>query len=151
MAQVISNVPAVSTTIEYLPWLLKRGLKIKLTGTDKFSVEPKLLITDKLRNQIKEFKDILLAELHMIDECPEERILMLLAWRGWAVIRSKSVGGVVLLVKDDEVRIPDRFNSLTSYTWNELKLLVEMKVDREHLLTIHETKKMFGGRLERED
>lgn len=71
----------------------------------------------------------------------------LLKAQGWCAVKSKALGGeVVLWVKDGKVAVPARWQENVRYTMEELRALAQApKINEEGLRKIHQAKKLFNG------
>lgn len=65
---------------------------------------------------------------------------------GWVPIRSRTLGGeVVVFLRDEQVAVPEQWRDAVSYTLEDLAALEGVSPDGLRLT--HETKRIFGGRV----
>lgn len=85
-------------------------------------------------------------------ETTVEEAVRLIGEMGYLVVRSKTLGGeVVIWVKDERVAIPERWRNAVTYTLEELRRIAERRVPSEELRKLHEAKRLFEGRIEGEE
>jgi hypothetical protein len=142
-----SSAIAIDSGLRFVPSLMQRGFTLKLHRDGaSFSVEPKAKLTDKLREQIKGFREEIITELHCLQN-PARQAEMCLEYRGWCAVQSEILGEVVLWLRDEDVPVPSAWRRVVNYTLAELQCLRSVDADEEHLRSVHEVKKMSGGRI----
>lgn len=135
------------TATELLIKLEEVGCQVSLDG-DTLRVRGQL--TDDLRQAIRQHKPALVTLLRERArmEAQARKAVKLLQERGWVAVKSRALGGEVVIWHNGKVAIPDKWQNAVTYTLDELRVLVDNPPGREELKAMHEAKKVFAGRLE---
>jgi len=138
--------------------LEKIGYKFSLNGNKikyKFmsNHDPDLEKAKKLLQKIKNNKSAAIKELknRNIDCNKKMRAVNNLlkdASFDWFVVDSKLLNENILIIKNENVKIPNKYKKLESYTVHELKMLLQdADLDKQDLKELHNLRKMFDGTL----
>jgi len=141
--------------MRYLEKLQKSGLRVKLLSDNKIGVEPANKITPELRQLIKTNKEAIVKELketntyqgYTYDQLSQIFTTLLKQHGGYILVKSS--------VFDNEVIafcLPQHLKALTKqgytcYLPSELATLLIKEPEPNGLKRIHETKKIFEGKI----
>lgn len=129
---------------ELLSRLRSLGVRVDM-GDDGHLVAdfPKGILDDDLRRNLVAQKAELLAILHREEVA---RAGSLIRERGYVPIRSGTLDGeIILFIRDENAKIPERWHDAMTYTLAELEELRQL--EKEDLRLINDTKHFFGGRV----
>ncbi len=132
----------MSTPHELIQELVSWGGRFTVRG-DSLQARIPPVTPAELRRRLKSSRDELRAYLtRQAAECASARLRSV----GYVPIRSHVLGGeTIVLIRDEQVQIPERWSESVAYTLSEAAELIG--VSAEILQTVHETKRLFGGRL----
>lgn len=126
--------------------LERLDIKMSLDG-DKLRLEaPVGVLTEELKEQIRQQKPALTALLERQAENEVKEAVRLLRERGWVVIDSRVLGDRIVWYRNENVVIPTKWKDAVTYTLRELKELTKLH-DGKGLKQVHEAKRVLKGRI----
>jgi hypothetical protein len=134
-----------TSAIELLAELDTLGVDLTVDGDTLKIDAPAGVLTDDLRQAIKENKAEIISLLRKLEQARVERLLN---EYGWVAIYSEALNETVLWCRDERVIIPTRWRGAVKYTLRELQTLTSNpSLNAEGLKRIHRAKKEFQGKV----
>jgi len=126
--------------------LQELDVDISLDGDSLRLEAPVGVLTEELKEQVRQHKRALMALLEKQAEKETKEAVKLLRERGWVVIDSRVLGDRIVWCRNKNVVIPTKWKDAVTYTLGELKELTKLH-DGKGLKQVHEAKRILKGRI----
>jgi hypothetical protein len=130
LAETIAKAEARGITL----WIEEGKLKAAFPDGEK---------TQRVENWIRDNKSEILA--YLADPYRDGLGLK------WAIVNSRVLGEEIVIAKDGAVVPPTATEGRVVYYEGELRAFMAEKPTQEHIRLVHESKKVFGGTIEKEE
>jgi hypothetical protein len=125
--------------------LLSKGLEVEARG-DLLSLKPAEKVTEEITQYALTHKQVILQELHRIEEWVLNMTLKELPISSVAIqVHSKVLGEDIYVCTDEAIKAMVKEKGLVVYLPHELKIIHEKKRHQQDLIVRCEIKKTFNG------
>jgi len=133
----------MSTTLEVIRKAQGKGIVFSIIDGELDLAFPEGTKTDRLIDWIKANKSEILA--YLADPYRDGLGLK------WAIVNSRVLGEEIVIAKEGAELPPEAAQGRCVYFEGELRAFMADKPTQEHIRLVHESKKVFGGTIEKEE